>query len=107
MSEGEIDKAYQVALKVVDAIWQEALFMLTLTPIQSARYHKLRLSVHLKKYDELPESELKDFLSHWVLVLKEALSDRSKIEAWKKMIEDPEVLESFAQIQKEIERRLY
>ena len=99
-------KAFQVAAEVVANVWEEAVFMASLTPLEGARYHKLRLALYLKRYDEFPDGELKDFLSGWVPMLKEALADRKRIEEWTRMIGNPDFIREVVDLQKVIIGRL-
>ena len=100
------DKALRVLNAAVEAIWGEALFMLTLTPLQSERYHKLRLALHLRKYDQMPAGEIKDFLPKFINTLGEALRARQSVETWAQFMERPEVLDKLAGLQKAIVDKL-
>ena len=80
--------------------------MSSLAPLEGARFHKLRLALYLKCYEEFPDGELKDFLSHWLPMLKEALADRKRIEDWMKMIGNPDFIREVTDLQKVIMERL-
>ena len=95
-------KAFQLAAQVVANVWEEAVFLSSLTPLENARYHKLRLALYLKHYEEFPNGELKDFLSSWVPMLKEALTDRKRLEEWTRIIGSPDFIREATDLQKVI-----
>ena len=100
------ERGLRVLKLVVDAIWEEALWMVTLRPLEAEDYHRLRLALHLKKYDEMPEGKLKSFLPRYLPILREALAERMRLDEWMRFLGQPEVVQRLATVQEEIMERL-
>ena len=100
------EKALRLIAEVVEILWQENIYLLELKPLERARYDKLRTALFLKKYEEVPPGELKDFLPIWMPVLKDGLRMESELQRLKAIWEDPDAQELMARVQEDIWRRL-
>ena len=100
------EKALRLIAEVVEILWQENIYLLELKPLERARYDKLRTALFLKKYEEIPPGELKDFLPTWMPVLNDGLRMESEIKRMSSMWENPEVQELMIKFQEDVRRRI-
>ena len=100
------EKALRLIAEVVEILWRENLYLLELNPLERTRYDKLRTTLFLKKYEELPPGELKDCLPAWMPVLKDGLRAELELRKLSSLWENPEVQEMMVRFQEELWRRL-